>query len=290
MQNNQDINTRAMLVNLSVSVFNPTRLDRKVTDEVTTMKQADRDAGDYRKRIVPKAVIDPVLRAANAVYLDHKAMTSPWADGGTRLLCIDIYEQYADKISGGKRIFEREVDRFLRQYEDIREKAPIRMGATYNPADFPPVDEARARFGIRTEWTPLPNGSDFRLHLNDTDLSELRSSVDERVAAAVEESKNDLAKRLVDRLSHISERLAKPENIFRDSMIEGLRELLDMIPRMMITPDPVLEVAVAEAKARIAGHSPDNLRDEELTRASAKLAADEILKKMMGASYKGLAA
>ena len=38
--NTNDINSRAMLVSLSTSVFNPTRIDRKVTEEVTSAKNA----------------------------------------------------------------------------------------------------------------------------------------------------------------------------------------------------------------------------------------------------------
>jgi hypothetical protein len=280
--NTQDINSRAMLVSLNASVFNPTRLDRTVTAEVTTAKNASRDAGNFKRQIIPKDVIEPVNKASNAAYLNHKRLTSPWEDGGTRLLCIDNFENYTDTINGDIRLFEIEVGKFLRAYEDIRNQAPIRMGALFNPKDYPPIEVVRERFAIRTQWAPLPNGSDFRVHLQDADLAELATSVDQRVKDAVGKAREDLHERLHDRLSRVSERLAKPGNIFRDSLIENLRDLCQLIPKMVLTPDPALLRAVDQATLEIAGFAPEELRHDEDKRARAKAAADAILRTMGG--------
>lgn len=279
---NTDINARAMLVSLSTSIFNPTRLDRAVTLEVTSSKNASKDAGNYKKQLIPKAVIDPVLKAANAVYLDHKMLTSPWSDGGTRLLSIDMFEKYNETINGGIRLFEVEVGKFLKVYETIRTEAPLRMGLTFDPRDYPTLEVARSRFAIRTEWLPLPNGKDFRLHLQDDDLAELASSVDERVNSAVVAARTDLHERLKDRLARVSERLAKPDAIFRDSLIDNLKDLCGLIPSMCITPDPELLRAVDSAVLGITKFEPQELRDDVDKRAAARAAADAILRSMGG--------
>lgn len=271
-----------MLVSLNVSIFNPTRLDRAVTAEVTLSKNASHDAGNFKRQIIPKSVIDPVNKAANAAYLNHKRLTSAWEDGGTRLLCIDAFDLYNDTINGDIRQFEIAVGKFLREYETIRTQAPHRMGALFNPKDYPPLDAVRERFAIRTQWAPLPNGSDFRIHLQDTDLADLASSVDQRVTEAVNKAREDLHERLHDRLSKVSERLAKPENIFRDSLIENLRDLCALIPKMCLTPDPELLRAVDQATLDIVGIAPDDLRNDEDKRAKAKAAADSILCSMGG--------
>lgn len=279
---NTDINTRALLVSLSISSYNPQRLDRTVTAEVTSAKNASKDAGAYKKQLIPKAVIDPVLKAANAVYLDHKRLTSPWEDGGTRLLSIDMFEKYSDVIAGGIRLFEVEVAKFLRHYEDIRATAPARMGLTFDARDYPPLEKVRDRFGIKTEWTPLPNGSDFRVHLQDGDLAELAASVDSRVNSAVEAARTDLHDRLKDRLSCVSERLADPNKVFRDSLIDNLKDLCQLLPSMCLTRDPDLIRAVDSAVLNIVKFEPQELRDDLDKRASAKAAADSILRSMGG--------
>lgn len=282
-QSTTDINTRAMLVTLSTSTFNPSKLDRSTTAEVTTAKGAAKDAGEYRKKMIPKAVIDPVLKAANEVYLTHKMLTRPWEDGGSRLLCIDLFDRYNDEINGGRRLFEIEVEKFLKHYEDIRATAPVRMGATYDPRDFPDIAEVRARFAIRTVWTPLPKGSDFRLHLQDDDLNELAASVDSRVAAAVGQARAENHDLLKEKLEKVSERLSKPEHVFRDTLIENLREVCTLLPQMCITPDPELARAVDAAVQGVAKYDPQELRDDLDKRAAAKRAADEILRTMGGA-------
>lgn len=280
--NTNDINANAMLVSLNTSIFNPTRLDRAVTMEVTVSKNARSDAGNFKRQVIPKEIIDPVTKAANSAYLRHKLLTSPWADGGTRLLNIRMFDRYVDEVNGEIRQFELAVGRFLKEYETIRAQAPIRMGALYNPKDYPPIEEVRGKFNIRTEWLPLPNGKDFRLHLNDDQLAELSSSVDQRVQEAVTKAREDLYERLHDRLTRVSERLAKPENIFRDSLIENVREICGLIPQMIITPDPALLAAVDQATLNICTFEPEDLRNDDDKRAKAKAAADAILKTMGG--------
>jgi hypothetical protein len=282
MKTNNDINSRAMLVSLNVSTFNPTRLDRAVTAEVTSSKNASKDAGNFKRQVIPKELIDPVNKAANAAYLNHKRLTCAWEDGGTRLLCIDAFDLYNDTINGDIRQFEIEVGKFLREYETVRAQAPVRMGALFNPKDYPPLAEVRERFAIRTQWAPLPNGSDFRVHLQDTDLAELASSVDQRVTEAVAKAREDLHERLHDRLSKVSERLSKPDNIFRDSLIENLKDLCTLIPKMCLTPDPELLRAVDQATLDIVSCAPDDLRNDDDKRAKAKAAADAILRTMGG--------
>jgi hypothetical protein len=282
MKTNNDINSRAMLVSLNVSIFNPTRLDRAVTAEVTSSKNASKDAGNFKRQVIPKELIDPVNKAANAAYLNHKRLTCAWEDGGTRLLCIDAFELYNDTINGDIRQFEVEVGKFLRAYEDIRAQAPVRMGALFNPKDYPPLAEVRERFAIRTQWSPLPNGSDFRVHLQDADLADLASSVDQRVSEAVAKAREDLHERLHDRLSKVSERLADPKNIFRDSLIENLRDLCNILPNMCLTNDPELLRAVDTAVLEIVSAQPDELRNNEDKRAQVKASADAILRTMGG--------
>jgi hypothetical protein len=275
-----DINTRAMLVSLNTSVFNPTRLDRRVSAEVLTSKNANRDAGDFKRRVIPKALIEPVAKAANAAYLTHKKLTSPWEDGGTRLLCIDMFDKYVDEVNGDTRRFESEVGKFLREYEKIRAEAPLRMGDLYDPRDYPPLEVVRSKFSIRTQWMPLPNGSDFRVHLQDDALKDMAQSVDDRVNAAVTAAREDLHDRLKDRLTHVSERLSKPGTIFRDSLIDNLKDLCKLIPSMCLTPDKELITAIDRATLEITQYDPQELRDDDDKRVKAKAAADAILRTM----------
>jgi hypothetical protein len=280
--NTNDINARAMLVSLSTSMFNPTRLDRTATNEVILNKNASKDAGDFKRRIIPKEVIEPVMKAATAAYSTHKKLSSPWEEGGTRLLCLDMFDRYVDEINGDRRMFDIEVAKFLKEYESIRAHAPVRMGALYDPRDYPSIEEVRGKFGIRTQWLPLPNGSDFRVHLQDDQIAELAESVNDRVNSAVKAAREDLYDRLQDRLSKVSERLSKPDNIFRDSMIDNLKEICDLVPRMCLSPDPDLIRAVDRATLEIVTFTPQDLRDDDDKRARAKKAADDILRSMGG--------
>jgi hypothetical protein len=72
------------------------------------------------------------------------------------------------------------------------------------------------------------------------------------------------------------------DKIFRDSLIENVREICGLIPQMILSPDPELLRAVDRATLEIAGFDPEDLRNDTDKRAKAKAAADAILKTMGG--------
>jgi hypothetical protein len=81
---------------------------------------------------------------------------------------------------------------------------------------------------------------------------------------------------------HVSDKLKDGDAIFRDSLIGNVRELVDLLPALNLTGDPALTSAVSEVKNKLADLDPQALRDHEVDRAAAALAADEIARKMAG--------
>src|SRR5262245_28756261 len=86
------ITERAMLVDLTISVWSGTKYDRTVSAEVARQHNTATDVGRYNKRLLARnAPLTELQKIATAARTDHYAMTSPWLDTGQRILSSEMY-------------------------------------------------------------------------------------------------------------------------------------------------------------------------------------------------------
>lgn len=275
-----DIIGKAMLVRLSISVFNPSKTDKSATAEVLINKNASKGAAEVRKMILPKEAIDPIMKLSREIRQDYYRSTLPWDEEGARLLPTAMWLEFVEMMATYRDKWDKLVNQFINDYQMHRQQAIVRLGLLFNEKDYPDVATVREKFGLRTHWNPLPKSDDFRLTLGAGDMEELEADLDDRVRAAVVAANKDLYNRLAERLINVSKRLSDPDNIFRDSLIEGLRDLCNLIPGLNVSEDSELESLRQQVVRDIAAADPQQLRDDDTLRVKTKSAADEILRKM----------
>ena len=91
-------------------------------------------------------------------------------------------------------------------------------------------------------------------------------------------------------MERVSDRLQEDENgkplVFRNSMIENIRELVDVVPRLNLFGDDALAWLCEQVKEKIASVEPDALRPsrtfDPATRARVKRDADALAEKFAG--------
>ena len=85
-----------------------------------------------------------------------------------------------------------------------------------------------------------------------------------QVRTRLNDAQRDLYRRLGEAVERVGERLREDENgkplVFRDSLIENIRELVDVVPRLNIFADDDLTMLCREVKDKFAGIEPDALR------------------------------
>jgi len=89
-------------------------------------------------------------------------------------------------------------------------------------------------------------------------------------------------------VNHMMEKLRDKEGIFRDSLVNNIRDLCELIPRLNFTGDTRLEELRAQAEKDLTAYEPDDLRKNQFARLETADAAAELLAKMAG--YTGAAA
>jgi len=278
----ENILTRAVLVKMSISQFNPKRQDGKTTAEVLANKGAKTQAGVWIKNLIDPKTLDVITSTAQAARTEHYRLSLPWADDGWRILPTSIYTKYQDSIRISHKKFDAETEKFLAQYPQYIEDAKAALNGMFNAADYPNVSELRNKFQMTVDVSPLPCGSDFRVTLGNDELAAIQADVDNRVKEATAQAARDLWNRLASPLRNMVNKLSEPEAIFRDSLIENLWDIIDLVPALNVTGDMNLAALAKDCKAKLGGLSAETLRKNQTARTQTAQAADELLKKLEG--------
>lgn len=293
------INSRAMLVKVSLSTWTARRFDKKVTDEVNKKHAATETAGRYNKHLFGGSEYSKahsaVLAAAGAARLAHYENTLPWEDDGWRLIGNANLFEYRKAVAAAAQRFEDARAEFLDQYDELREQARDLLNGMYDPDDYPSREEVARRFSMTVDYSTLPVSGDFRLDdLPADQIAEIRDSIQSRVERGVGEAMREAWNRLYEPLANIHERLTDPKleqegargaaqrASIRDVLIENALASADVLGRLNITNDPQLDAMRKQVVDALTGLDAKQLREDKDARAEVASKADAILAQMRG--------
>ena len=285
------ISERAMLANLTISIWSASKLDAVATDDIARMKRAEKGAGRYTKRLVDKHAMADIKQVVHEARDFHRRNTLPWADDGHRILPSANYFEYTAAQARFKERFEEAVRAFCGGYRDHVAEARKALGDLFSVEDYPRPEEIEGKFGITTSITPLPHEDDFRVQIGGYAETQIRTDLARRIEESAGEAMRDVWDRIHDAVSHMADRLhsygqdpatGKTINPFRSSIVQNMRDLADLLPRLNLTGDPLLESTCRELKEKLCRFEPDQLRKNEMLRQSVATEADQILANMAG--------
>lgn len=279
--------SRAMLTGLTIRQWSARKLDRKVTDEVNASHGAHVDAGRYNKALIAKEALGAIIAAATAARTLHYSRTLPWLDDGARILPAAAYASYSDSMRRLRVDFESAVDAFAAQYDSFVDDARVRLNGMFRDDDYPTAAEIRSKFGFAVRVLPMPDASDFRAQISDNQAATIRSEIEESTRVALQVAMGDAWQRVTECVSRMVERLnaykpqaakgLRAEGIFRDSLVENVRDLVEILPGFNLTGDAFLAQTIARMETDLCSHSADDLRDDAALRRDTAKAAEEIL-------------
>lgn len=271
----------AMLVSLNVRCYSARKEDKKISAEVAQQHNA-KDAGKYQKDLVAKSAIDPVMKAGNALRMFHYANTLPWLDDGVRILPAANYNAYKTAMEGLRDAYEQSVRDFVDKWPDIVQDARMRLNGMFNAADYP--TDVGGRFGCRVRYLPVSDSQDFRVNISDMERETLKAQISETLSEASRDAMKELWERVATAVQAMASKLAayrkgdngKAENPFRDSLVENLRDLCELLPRLNFTGDPALTAIAQKIETELLKHTAADLREGELIRQDIAKKAEQI--------------
>lgn len=272
----------AMLVSLNVRAYSARKDDKKVSREVAETHGTTEDCGRYAKSLVAKASLEPVMKAAGLLRAYHYDNSLPWIDDGIRILPAANFQHYRGDMESLKDSYDSAVRGFIANWPTIINEARIRLNGLFNIHDYP-VDISN-RFGCSLRFMPIPDSSDFRVAISDLE----RETLKDQIASTLNEAQSLAMRELWERVSVAVKAMAaklaaykrdengKAENPFRDSLVENLRDLCTLLPRLNFTNDPRLIAVHRDIESTLLKHTAADLRESELLRANVAERAEHI--------------
>lgn len=288
----RSIRTRAMLASVSISQWTGRKLDRAASRKVTDDAHADEGAARVNKTLVARDALEKIAKIADQARRYHLDTTLPWLDNGARILPASLYWQFCDEMRTRRQEFEAAADDFAENYDALRESARQMLGDLYRDEDYPSAEAIRGRFRFTTGFLPLPDSADFRVDLDESAVTAIRDDIEARCEEAMQAAMHGLwdrvhgvVARMAERLSAYKPATAKGERatgVFRDSLVENVREISALLPALNVTGDPELARIADRIAAELAGSDADELRESTVIRQATAKSAESILEEMAG--------
>ena len=277
------IETSCMIVNLQVGLWLGHKLDKSKSREVTNDANAADDAARVNKHIIPKESLKFITTAASAVRNHFYDNTLPWKDNGDRLLTRKLYTRFIEDHQRLVGEFYNQVDEFVTNgYPAARARAEFRMGGLWKDEDYPEAGAVRRKFYVNLDLDAVQLPSMLKDVFDDPKA--LKAAQDAAQAIMQERTTKAVAAlwgQLNNTLGHFANKMGSDE-IFRDSTVRNLEELIERMDALNFTNDPDLARIATEVKDRITGYDPADLRKDPAVRNEAAADAKKILEDMAG--------
>lgn len=275
------LSQKCMLVSIHISKWNGYKTDQAASNKLVRDASAQAGSAVVSKRIVPREAFADIVTAYNALKAHRDQHTLPWSDSGQRIMTRNIFELFMSGYGERERAFNAAVKEFIEvRYPRARDQASFRLGALFQPEDYPAVEDLRGKFAVDLDIDGITEPDDFRVALPEKELNQLKAGMAASIERRLGDAMQDVWLKIADLLEHYIEKISDGEAIFRDSTVNNLVDLMGLLPGLNITGDPKLRAIRQRIMQTIGSYAPDDLRNGGDLRAAAAKEAKEIRESM----------
>jgi hypothetical protein len=280
--------TAGLLVSVEVNVWSATKQDRAISNEVTTAKKADSNAGRFVKNLLANNVDHKnLLNYRQTIYNWMVRKTYPWNKSQDYLPHVSL-PSFMQEFHAHKAEFNRLLDEFCNNYTTTVSNMAFAQGDMFNRNDYPDVSEVRSKFGVTLYTSEIPVG-DYRCAIAQDLADDLNNHYNQQAQSIVQTILNDQVERLVDVMESLShccgvdeyqgkdgETKQKKRKIY-EGTVEKAKEYCRVYKDFNLTNDSKLSAAIDQLDVALRGINADMLRDSDAARSQVKDEMDEIL-------------
>lgn len=265
----------SVLVKLTINQWDGFKKDKRVSKRVDEEFQTAGGAGNYNKRLLDKAILMPIQKIAGKIRSEHARMTMPWCYDGVSLLPSKLYFEYTSMMRSLTDTFNTNVENLIQQYPIHKANQAKVLGALFDPEDYPAREDLRHRFGISYRFFPVPQSDHFIVDLEAAEEQRIKSALEQELVTTQSQALESLYERVVDIVAHVHERLSDPKNVFRDSLIENVIQLVEVLPSLNVFEDERLSQVCRDLREKVLIADAQDLRiDPHVRKAVAESAFD----------------
>lgn len=277
------ITKECMIVRLSISRWQGFARDLDMARDVAQTANAEADAANVNKRLLPKTAMKDINASLNAVRTHFYESTLPWHDKGDRLLTRKMYMTFVERHEELKAKALESIDKFIFEtYPRELDRAEFRMGSLFSASDYPDPQDLRDKYRVHLEFDVVGDASDFRVEMDQAHVDTIRASIEEGVHQRINAAMKDVWDRLATTLNHFHDRMSHTDATFKRSTVDNLQEIVDILPKLNLTNDPDLEAIRQDIQQHLSGFDPVELRKDVEQRHAAANEAERIMRSMDG--------
>lgn len=248
---------RTLIVTLTTSCWQATRLHAKETAKLRRHHQ--NNAARVLTRICEHEALAKIHAIDTATYNGHRALTSPTAQDGMRMVPAARHMEHANFINTQQQERDALVKWFLRDYPQERLNAPVRLNGLYDASMWPSEREIATKFAMNVRYLACPS----------------EGAWGEWLVESARAASDELVLRLREALERVRDNCSGDGRLF-ETVFTNLGELLTLVPDLNLTMAPAIQ-RVAEAAAPLASQSAVTLRDDKAQRKAVGKQAQSIL-------------
>ena len=264
-----------MLVRLKLTSSSFKKMDRKATDEFLDTKAAGQEAGKFTKQLLPSEAIKPVDKMIGAIRTANKNQTLPFDDTSWRILTTEHWHDHNKMMNALGTELESTVEEFIKTYDYWKERAKVMLNGMYSEADYMTHDEIRDTYRMEVKYRDVPRGSNFLVDMSDDNTKAIRQSIEQDTNQKLAAAQKDLWMQMLEVTSHFAAVMGDKDKKFRNSTMENIKRVTELVPKINITGDAELNKLAADINHTLLSYDPDQLRQNPTARGAAAQAGKD---------------
>lgn len=270
--------TGALLVSLTIREYGASKRDDDASAAVVSANFAeDAQAARVWKTLFPRgSAMDKVKAALRALRNFHYRNTLAYMHDGPRVLSTKNYAEYTQGLRRLSDDLDKAVLLLCSDLADLKEISRKRLGTLFKDSDYPTAETLAQAFKVEARYAPLPVADallDLGLEPHDADQirKELEGEMRAMFASANRRLWTDLHERLAATITQLGD---GQTGKVHPKTYEGLKSLVDLLPRLNVTNDEQLDALATQLKSMLANIDSGDLRqDGDLRQAMAREAS-----------------
>lgn len=260
--------------------------NQSVSDEVTTLKKADKDAVSVIQHLIGKNKLHQAIMSYRATRDNWLANTGYEWGGKWYIIPTAHYPRFMQEFAEHQAEFNRRVEAFLTDYPNILANIAFKQGDLFKRHGYPTVDELRNKFSFTLQTMPVPE-NDWRVQVSQDQAKDLHNHYERQHMNVMVEIGRAQREKLADYLRRIAKACTietSPEGkvtrgrLYETTITQAL-ELCDTIAGFNPINDTQLEDARAELANLLRDLSVPALKQSDSLRSATKQNIDSILSK-----------
>ena len=268
---------RAVLLSLTIKTLGTKRKVQSSEVEV----EADKSYIHVSKDILKSELLEDIKKFDGRIrtWLAERSLPSLFRSG-MYLWPLGLVVEADDYLRQRQEIRQPMIDRFCDAYVALKADAQVRLGALYNPREYPAVEAVRRSFGISYHFMECSPAS--RLRDISVEMFERERNKQESVwREAIEEAKQLLFSQFAGLAAHMADRLAPSEDgsrkRFNASLVPNFQEFLRLWDsRNAVVNSTELYAVIQRCKSLLQGVTTEQVKDCDSLRSSLAASFAEI--------------